>query len=79
MSDRSWFFASQGQQQGPIPEHQLRELIAAGTVTADTLVWSEGMANWQRAGDVPGLDVGHAAARRRSFCASGRPADDGRR
>ncbi len=55
MSERSWFFASQGQQHGPCPEHQLRELIATGTVTADTLVWTEGMANWQRAGDIPGL------------------------
>jgi hypothetical protein len=55
MSDRSWFFASQGQQQGPFPEVQFRQFIAAGTVTADTLVWSEGMTGWQRAGDVPGL------------------------
>ena len=28
MSDRSWFYASQGQQQGPYPEIQLRDLIA---------------------------------------------------
>jgi hypothetical protein len=55
MSDRSWFFASQGQQQGPFPEAQLRAFIAAGTVTAETLVWCEGMTGWQRAGDVPGL------------------------
>ena len=55
MVERSWFFASQGQQQGPYPEARLREFIAAGSVTADTLVWTEGMANWQRAGDIPGL------------------------
>ena len=55
MADRSWFYASQGQQQGPYPEAQFRQLIAAGTVTADMLVWTEGMANWQKAGDVPGL------------------------
>jgi hypothetical protein len=58
MADRSWFFASQGQQQGPYPEARLHELIAAGTVTAETLVWTEGMANWQKAGDVPGLLAG---------------------
>jgi hypothetical protein len=58
MSDRSWFFASQGQQQGPFPEAQLHELIANGTVTAETLVWTEGMAGWQKAGDIPGLLVG---------------------
>jgi hypothetical protein len=55
MSNRSWFFASQGRQQGPYPEAQLVELIARGTVTADTLVWSEGMTDWQKARDVPGL------------------------
>jgi hypothetical protein len=58
MSDRSWFFASQGQQQGPFPEAQLRQLIATGTVTAETLVWSEGMTGWQKAGDIPGLLAG---------------------
>jgi GYF domain 2 len=60
MSDRSWFFASQGQQQGPYPEAQLRELIASGAVTAETLVWSEGMSGWQKAGDIPGLLSGAA-------------------
>jgi hypothetical protein len=58
MSNRSWFFASQGKQQGPCPEAQLREFIANGTVTAETLVWSEGMSGWQRAGDIPGLLAG---------------------
>ncbi|MDB5637812.1 MAG: hypothetical protein JWP51_2720 [Bradyrhizobium sp.] len=55
MSNRSWFFASQGRQQGPYPEAQLRELIASGAVTAETLVWTEGMAGWQKAGEIPGL------------------------
>ena len=50
-----WFFAANGQQQGPYPEAQFRDLIASGTVRADTLVWAEGMAGWQKAGDVPGL------------------------
>jgi uncharacterized protein DUF4339 len=55
MSNRSWFYASDGQQQGPIPEVQFRDLIARGIVTQQTLVWSEGMTGWQKAGDVPGL------------------------
>jgi hypothetical protein len=55
MPNRSWFYAASGQQQGPFPEEQLRDLIARGAVRADTLVWSEGMAGWQKAGEIPGL------------------------
>jgi hypothetical protein len=55
MANRSWFFAHEGKQQGPYPEDQLRDLIARGAIGHDTLVWTEGMANWQRAGEVPGL------------------------
>jgi GYF domain 2 len=58
MADRSWYYASEGQQQGPFPEIQLRDFIARGTVTADTLVWSDGMAGWQQAGEIPGLVSG---------------------
>jgi hypothetical protein len=68
MSDRSWFYASQGRQRGPYPEAQLRDLIGGGAVAADTLVWSEGMAGWEKAGDIPGLGrlgpAGVAAVRR---------------
>jgi hypothetical protein len=58
MTSRSWFYASQGQQQGPYPEAQFRELIGRGTVRSDTLVWSEGMAGWQKAGEIAGLMSG---------------------
>ena len=61
MSNRSWFYASEGQQKGPFPEAQLQDLIARGAVRADTLVWTEGMAGWQKAGDVPGLVPGGSA------------------
>ncbi len=61
MSNRSWFYASNGQQQGPYPEAQLRDLITRGTVSADTLVWTEGMSGWQRAGEIPGLVPGRSA------------------
>jgi hypothetical protein len=61
MSNRSWFFAAGGQQQGPYPEAQFRDLIARGQVNAQTLVWCEGMAGWQKAGEVPGLMAGGGA------------------
>ena len=55
MSNRSWFYASEGQQKEPFPEAELRDLIVRGTVRADTLVWTEGMAGWQKVGEIPGL------------------------
>jgi GYF domain 2 len=58
MSNRSWFYASSGQQQGPFPEAQLRDFMIRGTVRADTLVWTEGMSGWQRADEIPGLVPG---------------------
>ena len=60
MSNRIWFHASGGQQKGPFPEAQFRDLIARGIVQSDTLVWAEGMVGWQKAGEVPGLIPGAA-------------------
>ena len=55
MSNRQWFYADRGQQQGPFPDTQLRDLVARNVIRADTLVWTEGMSGWQRAADIPGL------------------------
>lgn len=57
----SWFYASEGKQQGPYPEGQFRDLIAQGVVRAETLVWSEGMTGWQKAAEIPGLMSGGGA------------------
>ena len=61
MSSRSWFFAVDGKQYGPYPEPEFRNAIANGTVRADTLVWADGMAGWQKAGDIAGLMSGASA------------------
>src|SRR5579863_7654580 len=55
MSDRQWYTATGGKQEGPFSDQKLRELIAAGSVRADTLVWCDGMSNWARAAEIPGL------------------------
>jgi len=57
----SWFYASEGKQQGPYPEGQFRDLIAQGIVRPETLVWTEGMAGWQKAAEIPGLISGGGA------------------
>ena len=71
MSNRSWFYASEGQQKGPFPEAQFQDLIARGTVRADTLVWTEGMAGWQKAAEIPGLVPGGSGPL--AFPQAGRP------
>jgi hypothetical protein len=55
MSERSWFVAVDSKPAGPYAEPQFMSFIASGQVDRNTLVWSEGMAAWQRAGYVPGL------------------------
>ena len=42
-----WYYAENGQQKGPVSEEEFNRLIAAGTITPDTLVWREGMEQWQ--------------------------------
>jgi hypothetical protein len=43
----TWYYALGNERQGPIDDAALDRLIAAGTVTPDTLVWRAGMADWQ--------------------------------
>jgi hypothetical protein len=43
----NWYYAHNGQQQGPIAESQLETLAQQGVIAPSTLVWREGMAQWQ--------------------------------
>lgn len=52
-SAAEWYFAIQGQRQGPIDEATLSRLIDAGQIRAETLVWTPGMPEWSAAGGVP--------------------------
>lgn len=47
-----FFAAIEGQQAGPFDTTTLKQLINNGAVTRETLVWSEGMAEWTAASDV---------------------------
>lgn len=44
-----------GQQVGPIQQQQLSQYVQSGQLTPDTLVWKNGMAQWQAAKTVPEL------------------------
>lgn len=43
----TWFYALGDQQTGPVSDSQLDDLLRSGKITSDTLVWREGMADWQ--------------------------------
>jgi uncharacterized RDD family membrane protein YckC len=43
----NWFYAEGSQQKGPIPEADLANLVRQGTVKPETLIWREGLPDWQ--------------------------------
>ena len=42
-----WYYSQAGHTFGPFTEEEFAQLIAQGKVLAETLVWHEGMADWQ--------------------------------
>ena len=42
-----WYYTLNEQQQGPVSQEQLGSLLQQGTLNADSMVWREGMADWQ--------------------------------
>jgi hypothetical protein len=48
----NWYYAHEAQQVGPVSEEEFQRLRSAGTINPGTLVWREGMANWQPCGEV---------------------------
>lgn len=43
----NWFYESGGQQQGPVDDHALDRLVTEGKLQPETLVWHEGLTDWQ--------------------------------
>jgi len=41
-----WYYEQNGNRMGPVDEATMRGLIADRTISIDTLVWTNGMANW---------------------------------
>jgi uncharacterized RDD family membrane protein YckC len=43
----NWYYVKEGQQTGPISQGELAELFASGKITGETLIWREGLPQWQ--------------------------------
>jgi len=52
-----YFYATNGQQSGPVTFEGLSSLFTSKTVDANTLVWKQGMANWTALNTVPELQA----------------------
>ncbi len=50
-----WYYAQNGQQCGPVPGEQLRNMLSTGALRSSDLVWSDGLPAWTPAGQVPAL------------------------
>ena len=49
----AWYYNLNNQQTGPVEDAGIKDLIAAGTITRNTLVWQNGMDRWQPASATP--------------------------
>lgn len=47
-----WYYAQEGKQVGPVSREEMQQLIYAKRIHAKTLVWKQGMADWQELGNL---------------------------
>ena len=52
-----WYYAQGGQQVGPVAEADFANLVKAGTIHGDTLVWHPGMPEWRLHREVAGASA----------------------
>jgi len=50
-----WYYAKNGQQQGPVSEGTLQELFQSGTIQSGDLVWNESLTDWVPLASIPGF------------------------
>ena len=49
----NWYYARGEERMGPVDEHEILALASTGQISAQTLVWREGMADWMPWGRAP--------------------------
>ncbi|MCZ2342752.1 MAG: DUF4339 domain-containing protein [Bacteroidales bacterium] len=50
-----WYYTRDGSRVGPVADVELKQLVRSGELARNDMVWKEGMAKWQPAGQVKGL------------------------
>lgn len=56
-----WYYGRGSERVGPVTETEFETLVREGTIVPETYVWHEGMAQWQRHGELPSAGAGSAA------------------
>ncbi len=51
--EKAWYYESNGESKGPVPQSTLLWMLENGSVSATTLLWSEGQADWLPASQIP--------------------------
>ena len=64
-----WYYAVGTDRKGPVSEEEFQRLVGQGVITSGTLVWREGMANWQPHGGGTPPPVAGAATTGDVVCA----------
>lgn len=57
-----WYYSINGERLGPVAQAEFEKLVTDGVVKAETLVWAQGMAEWQPYARVAGGSAAAAAA-----------------
>jgi uncharacterized membrane protein YhdT len=57
-AERDWLYLLAGEREGPIADSGLRAMVRDGVLSPGSLVWTEGMAGWEAAGQVLPAYVG---------------------
>jgi len=50
---KQWWYVQNGQKQGPVTELDIISALANSSIPQGTLVWTEGMAEWEQVGQRP--------------------------
>ena len=48
----NWHYLENGETRGPVTQEEFVNLVKQGTITPDTNLWCEGMADWKKYGDL---------------------------
>ena len=64
--EMQWYYAIDGERFGPVPHSELERLVQAGTVLSDSLIWRQGMNEWQTLAAVRAANPAWIAERRQA-------------